>query len=136
MSIESIGTELASAISNISGLTVYSPTQLRDAIEPPCAMVIAGEIGYHPTMSGDGVADLTYRVLLAIMKGDSPAALSQLMPYLEMTGNYSVKAKVEADRTLNASAADCKVEKSTGQGIVTWNGTTYIGSEFTVSVWQ
>ncbi len=136
MSIESIGTELANSLANISGLTVYSPIQLRDAIEPPCAMVLNGEIIYHPTMSGDGVADLTFRVLLAIMKGDSPAALSQLMPYLEMTGSYSVKATVEADRTLNASAADCKVERSTGQGVVTWGGTTYIGTEFTVLVWQ
>jgi hypothetical protein len=63
------------------------------------------------------------------------AAQNALNAYASNTGASSIKSAIESDKTLSASAFDVRVVSMTGIGAVELNGTTYIGMDFSVTVY-
>ena len=129
MSLETIGNGIKTRLQTISGLKVFAPNELPDAINQfPCALILPGETRYHAMFSGD--ADYIFRILILFTKQDAPSALNKMLDYIELTGTYSVKAAIEADGTLNGSADSSEVKRNLGIGVTSWGGYNYLSTEF------
>ncbi len=133
MGIEAVGDGLKVNLSAIAGLRIFALKELPDKIpETPCVLILLGETEYDTSFSAD--YDFILRVIIFLAKQDSPSAFNSILDYIEATGASSVVAKVQADRTLNASCQDCKVTKNLGIGATTWGGITYLTTEFEISI--
>ena len=135
MGIEAIGVGLKTNIDTISGLRVYAPNELPDTLnELPTCLILPGEAEYHADFDND--FDYMLRAVIVIAKQDSPSAFNKILDYIEATGSSSVKAAVEADRTLDGSAADVRVNRNLGIGALVWGGITYLSTEFEIAIWS
>lgn len=136
MSLKAVGTGLAVTLKNISGLRVYAPAELPGSLnEFPCALILHSGTTYNAAMgSGDATQEHRFRVKLAVTSQDLPSALSDLLDYLDNTGDSSVRAKINADPTLNKTCDTAWVESNTGQGGFMWGGLMYLGTEFEIVV--
>ena len=134
MSLKAVGAGLAVILENISDLRVYAPAELPDGLnELPCALIL--HAGTKPNVamgSGDATQEHRFRVKLAVTRQDLPSALNSLLDYLDNTGASSVRAKINADPTLNSSCNTAWVEGNTGQGGFVWGGIMYLGTEFEI----
>jgi hypothetical protein len=131
MSIETIGSGLKTRLDTITGLRVFAPNELPEALnEPPVAVILPGEVRYH----SDFVAnyECVFRVILLVTTQDSPTAFDSIIPYIETSGTYSVLAAIEADRTLSSTCDDVKVVRNLGITTTTWGGIGYLSTEFEV----
>lgn len=134
MTIKAIGLGIKTRLETISKLRVYAPSELKDSLEVPCALIIPGENIYATTYSGE--YDCTFRIIIVLSKADTPSAFNSLVDYVEPTGNRSIFAAINGDRTLNGSCAGSKLQRNLGIGSIVWGNTTYLTTEFELAVWS
>lgn len=131
MGVKEIGQGLKTNLSTIDGLRVFAPDEISEKVpQTPLFVILPGEVKYHDTH--DEAYECNFRGLLLLAKQDQPSALSKLIDYIELTGSKSVKAAIEADRTLGGVANDVIVKNSSGAGYTTWGDTKYISTEFEI----
>ena len=134
MGLLDIGDGLKVRLQTIPGLRAYAPKDLPDSINSfPSAVILPGETAYTTTFSGD--ADYNLRVILLFSKQDTPSAISKMLPYLDISGKYSVVAAIQGDKTLDGKADNCKVTFNRGISSLAWGGIPYLSTEFAVQVW-
>lgn len=101
---------------------------------PPAAHVIPGEIDYDQTMQrGMDMWTLTVQVFVALVtdKGGQLRLDAMLAP----TGTSSVKAAIEADKTLGGVVDTLRVSRMTGYQIFNLERGPVLGAEWTVLVY-
>lgn len=125
---------IASTLDAIEGLraVAYEP----DKISPPTAVVGDVSIDYDQTF-GTAAArchklDITVRVYVA--RATDRAGQDRLDEYVSPTGASSIKAALEADKTLGGTVDDLHVPSMSGYGFYEVAGTVLMGAEFAVSV--
>ncbi len=103
-------------------------------IVTPCAWVAPGSpaIEFDETM-GRGCDQFNFAIVLAVSRTDE-LAQENLDPYLEGTGQYSVKAAIEGDGTLGGVADWTRVSSVSSYGEIAVNGIHYLGARFNVEV--
>lgn len=104
-------------------------------INPPMAVIVpaTGTIArYSVTM--DGEADYTVRVILLVAPGDSTGGEDLLDPYVATSGPQSIWAAVQASQTLGGVVSFAAVTEATGYGIMNMTGIDYLGCSFIVSI--
>jgi hypothetical protein len=102
---------------------------------PPSAHVMRGEIEYDQAMQG-GTHTWTMRVQAFVALTSDIGSATILDKFLAVDGIYSVKAAIEADRTLGGVIQDLHVTSATGETIYPRDqGGPVLGSEWTVEVW-
>ncbi|MAH45854.1 hypothetical protein CMI37_08485 [Candidatus Pacearchaeota archaeon] len=138
MGLEAVGTGLKTVLSDISGLRIFAPNELPDGIpELPCCLILHAGTKYNQSFGGTSSKQQhRFRVKIALTKQDTPSAFNKILDYLDITGSYSVYAKIEADTTLDGSCSDSWVIEDTGQGGFVWGGVTFLGTEFLVEAWE
>ena len=135
MGMLEIGDGLAVRLKTIKGLRVFALKDLPDSINQfPAALILPGETAYTTTLSTTD-ADYNFRVILLFSKQDTPSAISRMLPYLAPSGQKSVVAAIQGDRTLDGSADDCKVNLNLGLSSLAWGGVVYLATEFATQVW-
>lgn len=125
---------LGVALEQITGLRVFDHPA--DQLEPPAAVVgLPTEIPYDNTKAR-GSDRATFPVFVVVGGSFSRSATKALGPYVAGSGPKSIKAAIEADRTLGGSCATLSVGpgRTDGSGI-TVNGVRYTGAIFDVEVW-
>lgn len=133
MGVEAVGTGIKTNLSNITDLRIYAPNELPDSInEFPTALI--QHIGTIYDQSMGGLQIHTYKIKIALTRQDLPSALNAILDYLENTGAKSIRAKIDADPTLNGSAQTASVISNSGQGAFMWGGILYLGTEFEIEV--
>jgi hypothetical protein len=129
---EGIATVLTTAITNAqcSGYLLSNPT-------PPCFEVEPAAITYDAAFNrGADVWTLTVRGIVAAAV--DVASQKTLDTWIASGGAGSVKAALEADQTLGGVAAAVHVTELGNYGarvFASQPGNTYLGCEWTVSVW-
>lgn len=101
-------------------------------IEPPAALVSAGAGSYDDDFAGSMTVD--FSVLVLVSRADDRSAQKSLDAYITPTGTSSIKAAIEADRTLGGEVSSAAV---TGWGEpqeVELAGVSYLAVEFMVEV--
>ncbi len=131
-SIGSLREALASSLDVVpdTPASAYVRSELPDRI----IQILPAGIGYDRAM-GRGHDDVTFTVQAVVSNVDDVASQKLLDRYMENVAPYSVKAAIEADRTLGGLCDDLHVSEATGlQVIAPATGGVLLVVEWTVLV--
>ena len=129
--LTNLRTGLATRLATINGLR--SSSYIPDNPQPPVAIVMPGRITYD-TAFGRGSDEYQFTIMLIVGRVADRASQTNLDAYCASSGNASVKAAIEGDRTLGNNALDCRVTEMTNQGSLAIGDVTYHTAEFSVTV--
>jgi hypothetical protein len=110
----------------VSPYVLYNPT-------PPCAYVQDGPVNYDASM-GRGHDDWTFTVFVLVGMVSDIGSQMKLDSLRKSHGDMSVKALIEADRTLGGACIQARVPDVSGSRIYTLEGPPVLGAEWTVLV--
>lgn len=130
--IADIRAGLATNLLTIPGLRASG--ELIDNPTPPIALVNLESIDYDNAMK-NGLTIYNFSITVIVGRAAEREQQRKLDLYCQPTGEYSVKAGVESDRSLSGVVYDLRVETSSSIGSITLNDQTYLAAEFTVTVY-
>jgi hypothetical protein len=131
VSITDFRTEIAKNIGTISGIRTYA--DIPDNPAMPAAVVTLQGVTYDQAFQ-QGLTE--YRFVVSVIFGRVATAQAQRsMDQLISTGERSLKAAVEKDRTLDGKAFDTRVSEMTNLQSVTIGDITYLSADFAVTVY-
>jgi len=102
-----------------------------DAPRPPVAMVLPERVDYDLN-ANRGADTFFFLISLLVGRADDRAAQRNIDTYI--VGTDSVKAAIEADRTLGGVANTARVTEMRNYGQVSVGDVVYLGVEFEVEV--
>lgn len=120
---------IATRLSTITGLRAHSFQP--DRITPPMATVFPDRVEYDLN-ARRGADTFFFIVQVLVGRADDRAAQRNIDAYVN--GSGSVKAAIEADRTLGGVANTCRVTEMRNYQQVIYGDTVYLGCEFEVEV--
>ena len=130
MSITEMRTALATNLGGISGIRTYA--DIPDNPAMPAAVVQLQSVLYDQSFQRGLVQ---YSFIVTVIFGRLATASAQKnLDALISTGDRSVKAAVESDKTLAGSAYDTRVTEMTNVQSVTIGDITYLSADFAVTV--
>jgi hypothetical protein len=131
VSITDIRTELAKNLATIPGLRTYA--DIPDNPAMPCAVVTLQSTTYDQAFK----RGLTlYEFVVTVIFGRVATVQAQRsMDELISTGERSLKAAVESDKSLAGKAFDTVVTEMTNVQSVTIGDITYLSADFAVTVY-
>ena len=125
---------LATRLTTIDG--VQASAYMLASPTPPAIHVVPPAIEYHQAMQ-NGFAELTFTVQAFVALGTDIGAQKRLDEFREPTGSGSIKAAIEADKTLGGVVKDLIVRGSPEPQILTLEGGRQLLScDFEVTVWD
>lgn len=122
---------LANRLATITGLR--SSATIPDNPMPPVAVVMPGRVSYD-TAFGRGSDEYEFTIMVIVGRVADRSSQTNLDEFCASSGNTSVKAAVEGDRSLGGVALDCRVTAMTNQGSIAIGDVTYHTAEFAVTV--
>ena len=126
-SLADLRTGVSTRLQTITGLRCYDV--LPDAPNLPAAMVtVKPPILYDQSMGGTAIWKL--HIIVLVSRWDATRAQHQIDGYVDTTGALSVKAAIEADRTLAGACDDISVQQVTNYGPATYAGVQYLAVEW------
>jgi hypothetical protein len=131
--LSDVRTALANAVDNVPGLRASA--SVPGQVSPPIAVVIParGTFLTYSVTSEQGVADMSFEVVLLVSYADDRAGQLLLDGYLSATGPNSVRAAVAADPTLGKVVDYAIVTDAADYGLITWGTETYLGARLLVT---
>jgi hypothetical protein len=120
-------------IETIPGLRAfdYQP----DQVNPPFAFPTLDEIRYHQTGMGSGGVVMDFTITIVVGRASERTAQDELDKYTAFSGTQSIRAALEADRTLGGVADDLIVNSSGNFTNLDANDTIYLTMDFNVTVY-
>ena len=130
--ISQVGAGLATRLSTISGLRVfeYQP----DSAYPPFAFPSLTNIEYHKAMAG-GAQNYTYTITVVTGRVDERSGQDELDAFASYDGAKSVRAAIEADRTLGGVVDTLIVSSSANVSSMSIGDNNFITLDFTLTVY-
>lgn len=129
--LEGVQAGLADALRTIVGLRVYDFPS--DRVEPPAAVLSLPETPYDVTLSGRS-DEWTFPLWVLVAKANDKSAYGEMVDYLEAEGTKSIRAAVEADRTLGGACDTAAIVRARPL-FATVAGTEFLAVEFTLEVY-
>jgi hypothetical protein len=120
---------LATRLATIPNLRVSDV--MVDAPRPPQAVIAPLRLDYDLN-ARRGADEYQFVITLIVGRADSRTAQNSLDAFI--VGENSVKAAVEADRTLDGKANTCRVTEMRNYGAISVGDQLYLGCEFVVEV--
>lgn len=121
-------------LATIAGVRAYA--EQPDTVNPPCLFPIPREGDYHESFGGTEMTTFDVVVLAVGFDAGYRRGQNAVDVYLARTGARSIKAAIEADRTLNDVAQDVNVTRWFDRGAIEINGVEYWGAKVEVQVWH
>lgn len=141
MDVAAVRTGLANAAAVVTYVdpggitrTLRAVPYLADSIQPPTWVSGEVEIEYDLTF-GRGLDVVLVKGRLYTGRGDDLSGQALLDGFLKGSGAGSVKAALEADKTLGGVCKQLHVERVSGYGLYQVAGIDYYGAKFDVKVW-
>jgi len=103
-------------------------------VTPPMAVVQPQQIEYDLN-ARRGVNRFTFTVTVFVVKADDRSAQLRVDPFVSPTGATSVKAALEADRTLNGVVDTLRVVSVSNYSSTDANDVLYLAVDFEVEVY-
>ena len=123
---------MGSALSAVPGLRVREV--LPSLLTPPMAVIAPNQIEYDLNAQ-NGLHRYTFTVSVFVVKADDRAAQLKVDPYVAPTGTGSVKAALEADRTLGGVVNTLRVTAVNNYSSTDANDVLYLAVDFEVEVY-
>ena len=130
MSITEMRTALAGNLGGISGIRTYA--DIPDNPAMPAAVVQLQSVSYDQSFQR-GLVEYSF-IVTVIFGRLATASAQKNLDALISTGDRSVKAAVESDKTLAGSAYDVRVTEMSNVQSVTIGDITYLSADFAVTV--
>lgn len=127
--VSTIRQALADKMANVYGLRTSA--HVPDAPRPPQAVVMPDRISYDLN-ANRGADTLYFTITVLVGRADDRSSQGNLDKYLR--GRDSVKAALEADRTLGGVVNTCRVTEARNYVSVSVGDTTYLQVELEVEV--
>lgn len=130
--ISQVNAGITARLATISGLRAfdYQP----DNAYPPYAFPSLSNIEYHKAMAG-GAQIYTYNVTVVTGRVDDRSAQDELDGYASYDGAKSVRAAIEADRTLGGVVDTLLLSNSANVSAMSIGDNNYIVLDFTLTVY-
>ena len=124
---------LKTAINTVSGLRAfdYQP----DQVNPPFAWPTLDTVTYHQTGMNNGGVVMNFTLTLVVNRASERTAQDQLDQYMNWDGAKSLRAAIEADRTLGGVCDDLIVTNAENLTNIDANDTLYLAVDFKVTVY-
>lgn len=122
---------LAAALDAIAGLRTFD--YVPDSLSPPAAVVEPLEVDYHSAMQ-NGLEEYRAFVLVIVGRMSDRSSQARLDAYVAGSGQTSVKAALESDRTLGGACATLNVLNSRPREVVV-SGVDMIAYRFEVLIY-
>ena len=130
-SLTTIQTGLQYALATVPGLRVAD--HLHEQTNPPVALAMLQSVQFHQAMGGGDTAWEFIVSCVAGRMGDRAAQL-QIDAWLSFNGSQSVRAAIEADRTLGGACSTLIVSDAVGIKPLSVGEANYLNVEFTITV--
>ena len=124
---------LKTAIQNVSGLRAYDYQP--DQVNPPFAFSTLDEIRYHQTGMSSGGVVMDFTITVVVQRASERTAQDKIDQYTSWDGTQSVRAAIEADRTLGGVCSDLIVNSASNFTNIDANDTLYLTMDFKVTVY-
>lgn len=131
MDITAVRHALATAADVIEGLLCYDHAP--SSVEVPGFYVGRVEIDWDSAM-GRGMDSLVIYCRVLTSRADDRAGQDSLNAYLKGSGSTSLKAALQADRTLGGACSTMRVRSVDGYRMFEHAGTEYFGAELAIDV--
>lgn len=118
-------------LATINGLRVHE--YIPDTINPPMAIVGLDQVDYHGSFGG-GDPVYTFTVTVIVARVSERTAQTKLDAYASWSGTSSIRAAIEADKTLNGVVSTLNVPTAGNIQAIQSNEVTYLAIDFTVVV--
>lgn len=130
--VSQIKTGLKTQLATISGLNAkdYQP----DNVSPPYAWPMLDGITYHGAMGG-GLVTYEFTVSVVVSRVVEKDAQTKLDNYLSWDGTTSVRAAIEADKTLGGVASNLIVKSAGNISTIDIGDVSYFAVDFAVTVY-
>lgn len=122
---------LETALGTISGLRVFD--HVPDSYATPCAFILPDVITYWGSFAGGNV-EQQFIVTLVVGRTSDRAAQRSLYAYAAYSGAQSIRAAIEADRTLGGVIQTCIVNSAGNIRMLQQADATYLAIDFEVTV--
>lgn len=122
---------LETRLATITGLRVFD--HVPDNFAPPCAFVLPDSINYWEGFAG-GDAQHRWTVTVIVGRTADRAAQRSLFEYISYSGTKSVRAAIEADRTLGGVCQTLLVERADNIRMLTQGDANYLAADFAVRI--
>lgn len=120
-------------IETISGLRAFDHQP--DQVNPPFAWPTLDEIRYHQTGMSSGGVVMDFTITLVVQRVTERVAQDALDQYMSWSGVKSLRAAIEADRTLGGVCDDLIVGSAGNFTNIDANDTLYLTVDFKVTVY-
>lgn len=122
---------LKEQLKQIPGLRVVD--YLPDQINPPTAIMTIDSVAYHQAFGGgDPVYQFTITVIVA--RASERVAQKKLDDFMSYDGTQSVRAAIEADKSLGGAVQQAFIDRSGNIQAITVNEVAYVSVDFTAIV--
>lgn len=122
---------LEARLATITGLRVFD--HIPDTFAVPCSFVAPQTVSYWNGFGG-GDVQMTYIVTVVVGRASERASQKNLYAYMAYDGSSSVRAAIEADRTLGGAAQTCIVQNADNIRMVSSGDADYLAVDFQVLV--
>lgn len=123
---------IATALATIPGLRSYAVQP--DNLNPPFAWPMLDTVTYNGAMRG-GLITHVYTVTVVVGRAAERTAQNALDGYVSYDSATSIRAALEADRTLGGVVQNLLVESANNISTTEGNDTTYLMVDFRVVVY-
>lgn len=124
---------LKARIETVPGLRAYDYQP--DQVNPPFAWPTLDEIRYHVTGMGSGGVVMDFTVTVVVQRASERTAQDKMDQYAAWSGEQSVRAAIEGDRTLGGVCDDLVVISAGNFTNIDANDTLYLTMDFKVTVY-
>lgn len=122
-----IGDGIAEAVAKIRGVRVYD--HVPDVFAVPCAYVMPDAVNYWNGFAAGNV-EATYTVTLIVGRTAERAAQKALYAFMSYSGDLSVRAAIELDRTLGGRVQTLLVERADNIRMISQGDQSYLACDF------
>jgi hypothetical protein len=122
---------LETRLATITGLRVFD--HIPDVFAPPCAFVMPENVQYWQGFAG-GNAEHAYTVTVIVGRTSERASQKTLYAFMNYSGDTSIRAAIEADRTLGGVVQTLLVERSDNVRMISQGEADYLAADFSVRV--
>ena len=123
---------IATALATIPGLRSYAVQP--DNLNPPFAWPMLDTVTYNGAMRG-GLITHVYTVTVVVGRAAERTAQNALDGYVSYDSETSIRAALEADRSLGGVVSNLLVESANNISTTEGNDTTYLMVDFRVVVY-
>lgn len=122
---------LEAQLATISGLRVFD--HVPDSWATPCAFVVPDTVEYWNAFAG-GDATHNWTATVVVGRQSDRSSQRQLLEYMNYAGDKSIRAAIEADRTLGGVVQTLLVGRADNVRMVSQGDQAYLAVDFAIEI--